>query len=357
MSYNLLYNAVMYPNGFPDRHGGIITFDDVLAQTLNVNVHDPYEPWKTPLYLVISKYRIYEQFDDFVRDRDTMILKLLRHGADPNLTDEEGDDMLSLYRLKCAQPSAEVVDELRSRLSPELPIVIDRAEYDKKLHEASQQFVFQRNWRRYSTKSLQRNPGEVVAEMLKWLPAGHDNAYKAFVDVAVSVCTQRMCFQDLVQKFWKRMELVLIPKYVPDTNREKMLDIFHNRLMISREKCDALLEEAKPVFERLCMVTPPEILAGHRNPCDVAAKILAFFPEDPAYDRAYCELTEMAVNASQSIDHTIFFWNYVSQSFLPKCIGEIDVDWKRQVFDIWKQPASPELKAARVLATREALKL
>lgn len=330
-AYRLLHNAVNYPGGFPYYPNGfpfvavsgpipkpnIIRMADIFEMfpDINVNVYflDPHE---TPLYEAVMKFRLFEEdADQFYRDKQATILELLRRGANPNLCDKDGDDMFTLYQMRCRQ-SDEVVQAFRTAITPEQPINISREEYGRKLDEAIPKFLkYTASAMRNAQKHERRNPGEVVKKMLNFLPPHHvgnmyDNAYKAFVDLAVKMSTQRMCFRDFSHKFWYKMERILIPKYIVGEEevvqewQQKMLDIFYdtpNFGIVVRADCDAKLAEAKIRFDKQCFIVPPEVLGNFPNPCEVVQEILKCLPYSPEYDQMYGKFTNAALTACDTV--------------------------------------------------------
>lgn len=327
-AYFLLHNAVNYPGGFPHYPNGfpfgssqelnpqIIRMADIFQMfpDINVNVY-LFAPHETPLYKAIMKYRLYENADQFYRDKQDTILELLRRGANPNLCDKDGDDMFTLYQMRCRQ-SDEVVQAFRAAITPEQPINISREEYALKLDQAIPKFFpYTASAMRNAQKHERRNPGEVVKEMLKFLPPHnvgnmYDNAYKAFVDLAVKMSTQRMCFRDFSHKFWYKVERILIPKYIVGEEevvqewQQKMLDIFYdtpNFGIVVRADCDTKLAEAKIRFDKQCFIVPPEVLGNLPNPCEVVREILKCLPYSPEYDKMYGKFTNAALTACDTM--------------------------------------------------------
>ena len=120
-AYRLFSNAIDYVNGFPYKDGFLV-FKDVLEMFPEVNVYSSLDPRKTPLLKRITQQIIripsilMEDPLAFYRTRDENIIALLQRGANPNLTDSHGKNMLELYQRQ-PFPSNEVCDLMSALIS------------------------------------------------------------------------------------------------------------------------------------------------------------------------------------------------------------------------------------------------
>lgn len=71
-----------------------------------------------------------------------------------------------------------------------------------------------------------------------------------------------------------------------------------------------------------------------RNPGKVAKKIIDCFPAHPKFDWAKIVIAHTAMIACTLLMLDDYFW-YTIVEFLPKTLGELDAEWKRQIFNIF----------------------